>query len=251
MASQPELTPLPSGRLPRTLVIVPAYNEAESIASVVARIRQHAPWADIAVLNDGSTDDTGAAAEAAGALALHLPHNVGIGATVQTGYLFADLQGYEVVIRNDGDGQHAPQDIPHMLRALLESGADVVIGSRYLEDRGYAPSAARRAGSYILARLLSAITGQRITDPTSGFTACSRRAIRLFAQVYPHDYPEPESIVLLHRAGLRLRELPVTMQPRLAGRSSITTLRSGYYMVKVILAILIGLLRPAPAVDAP
>jgi hypothetical protein len=163
--------------------------------------------------------------------------------------MFADRNDYAVVIRNDGDGQHAAADIPRMLDALLSGGADVVIGSRYLEGRGYTASAARRLGSLVLARLISAITRQRFTDPTSGFAAFNRRAIRLCAQVYPHDYPEPESIVVLCRAGLRLCEIPVTMQARQGGRSSITAIRSGYYMVKVILAILVGLLRPAPVIE--
>lgn len=234
---------------PKTLIIIPALNEADSIAQVVTRIRQVIPWADVAVMDDGSSDDTAAAAAAAGANVLRLPYNVGIGASVQTGFLLADTLGYEVVIRNDGDGQHVPQDILPMMTALLEGSADVVIGSRYLEDRGYSGSAARRFGSLILANLISAIIGQRVTDPTSGFIVCNRRAIRMCAQNYPHDYPEPESIVLLHRAGLRLREMPVTMQARMGGQSSITALRSGYYMLKVILAILVGLLRPAPALE--
>lgn len=231
---------------PKTLVIVPALNEEASIAPVITRIRDSAPWADVLVINDGSTDKTGDMAARAGAFVLNMPHNVGIGAGVQTGFMFASLNDYDVVIRNDGDGQHDPRDIPIILRALLDGDADMVIGSRYLENRGYTPSAARRAGSLILAGLISRITGRRFTDPTSGFIACNRRAIRLCAQIYPHDYPEPESIVLLHRAGLCLKEIPVTMQPRQGGRSSITFLRSGYYMLKVILAILVDLLRPAP-----
>lgn len=234
---------------PKTLIIIPALNEADSIAQVVANIRQEVPWADVAVMDDGSTDQTSSVAAAAGATVLCLPYNVGIGASVQTGFLLAEAQGYEVVIRNDGDGQHAPEEIPHMLAVLLEGQADVIIGSRYLEDRGYAGSAARRLGSLILARLISAIIGQRVTDPTSGFIACNQRAIQLCARIYPHDYPEPESIVLLHRAGLRLCEMPVTMQARMGGQSSITALRSGYYMLKVILAILVSLLRPAPVLD--
>ncbi|MGQ9889353.1 MAG: glycosyltransferase family 2 protein [Aggregatilineales bacterium] len=232
---------------PRTLVIIPAYNEADSIAGVVASIRQHAPWADVAVINDGSTDATGALAEAAGAVVLHLPHNVGIGASVQTGYIYAERAGYDVVVRSDGDGQHTPADIERLLCALDEHRADLVIGSRYLERRGYNGSAARRAGSLLLAGLISAIIGQRITDPTSGFTAANRRAIRLCARAYPYDYPEPEAIVTLRRAGLTLVEIPVTMRLRQGGRSSITSLRSAYYMAKVTLAILIGLLRAAPA----
>lgn len=234
---------------PKTLVIIPALNEEASIARVISRVRQCVPWADVCVVNDGSTDETGAIAEAAGAVVLHMPYNVGIGASVQTGFLFADSQGYEIVVRNDGDGQHAPTEIAGMLNALASGEADMVIGSRYLEDRGYVGSPARRFGSLILANMISGIIRDRITDPTSGFIACNRRAIQLCARVYPHDYPEPESIVLLHRAGLKLKEIPVTMQARMGGQSSITVLRSGYYMIKVILAILVGLLRPAPILD--
>jgi glycosyltransferase involved in cell wall biosynthesis len=234
---------------PKTLMIIPALNEEASIARVIQRVRELAPWADIVVVNDGSTDETGHIAEEAGAFVLHMPHNVGIGAGVQTGFMFADLNGYEIAIRNDGDGQHAARDIPAMIQALNESDVDMVIGSRYLEDRGYTGTPLRRFGSMILAGLISSIIRQRITDPTSGFLVCNRRAIKLCAQVYPHDYPEPESIVILHRAGLKLKEIPVTMKPRQGGQSSITPLRSAYYMVKVILAILIGLLRPAPIVD--
>jgi glycosyltransferase involved in cell wall biosynthesis len=234
---------------PRILVLIPAYNEAASITRVVARAREQVPGADVLVINDGSTDDTGALAEAAGAYVLHLHYNVGIGAGMQTGFRFAALQGYDVVIRNDGDGQHDAEEIQAMLALLASSGADMVIGSRYLEDRGYRGSALRRLGSLILAGLISGIIRQRITDPTSGFIVCNRRAIILCAQVYPHDYPEPESIVILHRAGLRLVERAVTMHERAGGVSSITALRSVYYMVKVILAILVGLLRPPPPLE--
>jgi glycosyltransferase involved in cell wall biosynthesis len=234
---------------PKTLVIIPALNEAESIVNVIASIRQHVPWADIAVLNDGSTDDTGEIAKAEGAMVLHMPYRIGIGASVQTGYMFADQYGYEIVVRVDGDGQHPIEDIPRLLGGLEQQHVDLIIGSRYIEDRGYSGSMARRAGSLILANLVSAITGKRFTDPTSGFTAANRRTIKLCAQVYPHDYPEPEALVILHRAGLQICEIPVAMKPRQGGRSSITTLRSGYYMIKVILAILIGLLRPAVHVE--
>lgn len=234
---------------PKTLVIIPALNEAESILDVISSIQQHAPWADVAVLNDGSTDATGEIAQAAGAVVLHMPYRVGIGASVQAGYMFADHYGYEIVVRVDGDGQHPIEDIPRLVCGLEQQQVDLIIGSRYIEDRGYSGSVARRAGSLILANLISAITGSRITDPTSGFTAANRRTIRLCAQVYPHDYPEPEALVILHRAGLRICEIPVTMKPRQGGRSSITTLRSAYYMIKVILAILIGLLRPAPHIE--
>lgn len=236
-------------RFPRTLVVVPALNEAGNIARVVSSIRQNVPQADVLVINDGSSDATGQIAESAGALVLHMPYRVGIGAGVQTGFKFAARQGYEIVVRNDGDGQHKPEDIRRMLDVVRSGQADVALGSRYLEHGGYVASLPRRLGSVLLARIISRIIGQRITDPTSGFNAFNRRAIRLCAQHYPHDYPEPEAIVMLHRAGLRLVEVPVRMQPRAAGKSTITPLRSLFYMFKVLLAILIDLLRPAPAVD--
>lgn len=233
---------------PKTLVIIPALNEADSIAHVIGLIQQHAPWADIAVINDGSDDATGAIAESCGAIVLHMPYNVGIGAAVQTGFLYAAQHGYDVAVQNDGDGQHAPGEIPLLVGALTESGADLVIGSRYIEDRGYITPLPRKVGIVILARIISLITRQRFSDPTSGFRASNRRTILLCARTYPHDYPEPEAVVLLFRAGLRLREIPVTMNPRYGGKSSITPIKSGVYMLKVILAIVIGLLRPPETV---
>jgi glycosyltransferase involved in cell wall biosynthesis len=231
---------------PKTLVIIPALNEADSISYVIGQVREHAPWADIAVVNDGSTDDTGSIAASCGAVVLHMPYNVGIGSAMQAGFMYAARNGYEVTVQNDGDGQHNPAEIPLLVSALLDSGADLLIGSRYIEDRGYVTPIERRIGIFVLSWIVSFITGMRFTDPTSGFRASNRRAIQLCANLYPYDYPEPESIPLLHRAGLRLREIPVTMNPRYGGTSSITAWRSVYYMIKVILAILIGLLRKSP-----
>ena len=235
---------------PKTLIVIPAFNEEDSITHVIATLRQYLPDADIAVINDGSTDHTGELAESAGAIVLHLPYNVGIGAAVQTGFMFAAEQGYEAVIRSDGDGQHlSQQDVQRLVAALNSGQGDMIVGSRFIEDRGYHTPVPRRVGILILSRLISTITSQSITDPTSGFVAFNRRAIRLFALVYPHDYPEPEALVAAHRAGLTIFEIPVTMKPRYGGRSSITRLRSAYYMVKVILSILIGLLRPALLIE--
>ena len=231
---------------PKTLVIIPAFNEEDSLAHVVGLIRQHAPWADIAVIDDGSQDDTGRIADALGVIALHLPYNMGIGAAMQTGFLYAARHGYAAAVQNDGDGQHAPSEIPELVQALLQGDADVVVGSRYLEPRGYITPPMRRLGIVLLALVISAITRQRITDPTSGFRASNRRVIAFCARLYPHDYPEPESVVLFRRAGLRLKEIPVSMNPRYGGQSSINWWRSAYYMVKVLLAILIGLLRKVP-----
>jgi glycosyltransferase involved in cell wall biosynthesis len=202
----------------------------------------------VVVINDGSNDDTAPLARAAGAVVLDMPYNVGIGAAVQTGFIYAAQHNYDVAVQTDGDGQHPAQEIPRLVEALATNQADVVIGSRFMDpDRpGYQQTTARRVGGQILAQILSMTTGQRITDPTSGFRASNRRALTLCAQLYPHDYPEPEAIIILHRAGLRLCEIPVRMVPRETGVSSITFLRGGYYMTKVILAILINLLR-APA----
>jgi hypothetical protein len=235
---------------PKTLVIIPALNEEASIAQVVAATRQHLPYADVVVVNDGSTDRTAEIAETCGAVVLSLPFNVGIGASVQTGFIFAADNDYEIALRSDGDGQHEPRDLCRLVEVLQAGDADMVVGTRFIEHRGYQASLPRRAGILLLSRLISAILHQPVTDPTSGFAAFNRRAIHLFSYVYPHDYPEPESLVVAHRAGLRIREIPVTMKPRYAGRSSITSLRSIYYMIKVILAILIGLLRPAALVES-
>ncbi len=228
----------------RILVILPALNEGRNIALAARRIRALLPQADALVINDGSSDDTSAEARSAGAQVLELPYNLGIGAAVQAGFQFARANDYDIVLRNDGDGQHAPEANIELLARLQADDVDVVIGSRFIDARGdYGTPLPRRLGSAILASLLSAIIGQRVTDPTSGCAAFNRRAIKLFADAYPHDYPEPEAIVMLHRSGLRQAEAPVKMIPRQHGDSSITPLRSVYYMIKVILAILINLLR--------
>ena len=228
----------------RILVILPALNEERNIVCTLRGIQEQMPEADLLVVDDGSSDDTAAVARAAGAQALDLPYNLGIGAAVQAGFQFARAHKYDIVLRNDGDGQHAPEANIGLLKQLETSDVDVVIGSRFIDAQGdYGTPLLRRLGSAILARLLSLIIGQRVTDPTSGCAAFNRRAIDLFAHAYPHDYPEPEAILMLHRSGLRQMEAPVRMIPRQHGDSSITPLRSVYYMIKVILAILISLLR--------
>jgi len=236
-------------RLPlavKTLVIIPAYNEADSIREVISRLRTSAPEADVVVIDDGSTDATAAIAQEAGALVVSLPHNLGIGGAVQTGYIFAAEMGYDIAVQVDGDGQHDPAEITEIVAPLLAGQADVVIGSRYIEDRGYITPFLRRMGIFMLASIVSLIIRQRVTDTTSGFRAVNRRVIQFCAREYPRDYPEPESVVLFSRARFRIRETPVTMNPRYGGRSSITPIRSFYYMVKVLLAIFIGLLRRVP-----
>jgi glycosyltransferase involved in cell wall biosynthesis len=236
----------------RHLAIVPALNEAGSIAQTVAELHQHAPGFDVLVVDDGSIDDTAAIAAAAGARVISMPFNVGIGGAVQCGYLYARDNGYEVAVQVDGDGQHDPRDIPRMLAALAQAPpVEMVTGSRFLGDEvGYRSSRLRRVGIRVFAAVISLITRQRVTDATSGFRMSGRGGIELFARDYPHDYPEVEAILLLHAHRLRLREVPVTMRPRTSGRSTIGRAIPAYYMVKVLLAVLVGMLRARPQIGA-
>jgi glycosyltransferase involved in cell wall biosynthesis len=229
----------------RGIAIVPALNEERAIAHVIDEIRAYDAQLEIVVVDDGSLDRTAQVARAAGAHVLRLPFNLGIGGAVQTGFRYAHENAFELAVRVDGDGQHDPAQLGAVVEPLLRGEADIVVGSRYLSPGGdgYRSSVPRRMGIRILARVVSALTGQRITDPTSGFQALNRKAIALFAADYPHDYPEVEALVLLLRHRLRLREVPIEMRPRTAGRSSIQTLSSGYYMVKVLLALLVGSFR--------
>lgn len=240
---------LPPGQ--RLLVIIPAYNEEASLARVIANVQAAAPQASILVINDGSRDDTARVAESTGAHVVTLPYNLGIGAAVQTGFLFAHKGGYDYTVQVDGDGQHDPNEIGEILGPVMSGEADVVAGSRYIEDRGYITPWLRRIGIVILAALIGLLVRRRVTDPTSGFRASNRRAIEYCAEQYPPDYPEPESVVQFARAGIRMKEVPVTMNPRYGGQSSITPFRSLYYMIKVILAISIGMVRQTPKVRRP
>lgn len=236
----------------RYLAIVPAYNEDEIIARTIAEIRLHAPDFDVLVVDDGSKDATAANAAAAGAMVLKLAFNLGIGGAMQSGYIFALERGYEVAVQVDGDGQHDPRGIHDLLGHLqADPGLNMVTGSRFLEPGadGDRSSASRRAGITIFARVVSRITGQRVTDPTSGFRMIDRRGIELFARDYPHDYPEVEAILLIHSHRLRSVEVPVRMRPRRTGVSSISAAQPIYYMVKVMLAILVTLFRPRPRIE--
>ena len=227
----------------RRMAIVPALNEAQTIASVVAEIRAVDPGLEILVIDDGSTDDTLAEARRAGALVARLPYNVGIGGAVQTGYQYARDHGFQVAVQVDGDGQHDPADLAQLLEPISADRADMVVGSRFLEAGEYRPSFARKLGIRLLARVVSLLVRQRMTDPTSGFRAVNRRGIVLFAAEYPHDYPEAEANVVAYRRRLRVVEVPVAMRERAAGRSSINAPSSLYYMVKVTLALFITVFR--------
>ena len=231
----------------RKLAIVPAYNEQGMVGRVVREIRRHAPDFDVVVVDDGSTDATAAEAGAEDAVVIRHPYNLGIGGAVQSGYKYALRNGYDVAVQVDGDGQHKPAYIADMLDALHVSGAaDMVYGSRFRADPGYRVPIGRRIGNLIFSIVLTTITRQRITDPTSGFRMTNRRGIELFARDYPHDYPEVEAILMLHAHRLRIHEVPVKMNARGFGRSSIDYPRSAYYMVKVLLALFVGLFRRRP-----
>jgi hypothetical protein len=222
---------------------VPAYNEAEAIGRTVRDLRRQAPWTDILVINDGSTDETAACARRAGAKVINLPVNLGIGGAVQTGYRYASENHYDLAFQFDGDGQHRARRLPDLARPLVAGEADLVVGSRFLRPRGATSSVSRVTGIKILAAAVSLVTRQRITDPTSGFRGAGRRAIELFASVYPQDYPEPESLVLVRKQGLRVREVPAAMRRRRGGASSIGLWTGVHYMAKVLLAILMEALK--------
>ena len=227
----------------RRIAIVPAYNEERNIGRVVAELKEHDPGLDVVVVSDGSYDRTGDVAREAGAKVLELPFNLGIGGAVQTGFRYAWENGYDLAVRCDGDGQHVPAELPKVIAPVVAGDADIAIGSRFVANGGYKSSVTRRVGIRLLALVVSAIARQRVTDATSGFQALNRRALELFAADYPHDYPEVEGMVMTIKHRLRLVEVPVEMREREHGRSSITALRSIYYMVKVLTALFVGLFR--------
>jgi glycosyltransferase involved in cell wall biosynthesis len=228
----------------RKLAIVPAFNEEGSIARVVAGLHEHAPDFDVLVVDDGSTDRTSAEAEQTGAVVIQHPFNLGIGGAVQSGFKYALRHDYDVAVQVDGDGQHDPSYLPLLVEELEANGrVDMVCGSRFREDAGYRVPRSRRLGIMLFSVILSRLVGQRITDPTSGFRMTGRRAIELFAGDYPHDYPEVEVLLMLHKNDLRMREVAVSMNERISGRSSITNTLSVYYMIKVLLAVLVGITR--------
>ena len=226
----------------KTLIIVPAYNEEGSIATVVENIRRHVTKADILVVDDGSQDRTARKARESGAMVISLPYNMGIGGAVQSGFLFAKEKGYNFAVQVDGDGQHPSSEIPRLLEAL-DNGVDMAIGSRFVQPTGYRPTFTRSLGIKVFSFLVSLIVGKKVYDTTSGFRATSRRAVLLLTETYPHDYPEVEALITLHRNGMRFVEIPVEMNSRQAGKSSIGAKNAVYYMLKVTLAIFVAIIK--------
>jgi glycosyltransferase involved in cell wall biosynthesis len=223
----------------KTLIIIPAYNEAKNLLPLLDRIKNLCPGYDVVVINDSSTDNTSAICKQYGVQVIDLPVNLGIGGAVQTGYRYAHYKNYDAAVQVDGDGQHNPEYISQLI-SELENGANISIGSRFISNEGFQSSGIRRLAIRYFSRLIQLFTGLRITDPTSGFRACDSKAIRLFASDYPKDYPEPESIVNAARNKLCVREIPVIMNERKEGKSSITFIKSLYYMIKVSLAVIIA-----------
>jgi glycosyltransferase involved in cell wall biosynthesis len=234
----------------RNLIVMPAYNEEEALPRTVAALDSLPAGFEVLIVNDGSTDRTGAVAARLTARlpvhVLHLPVNSGIGVAVQTGYRFAAARGgYEYVIQFDADGQHDPGSIVDLVARCRRDGLDLCVGSRFLDPErgGFRSTALRRVGIRFFARLISALSGARVTDPTSGLRCAGPRAWQRFAEHYPEDYPEPESLFWCARNGLRVGEVPVTMFERQGGVSSIRRLRTAYYMAKVTMAIVFDRLR--------
>ena len=239
--------------MPRTLVIVPAYNEADNIGHVLDDLATHAAWADVVIVNDGSTDRTADIARARGAEVLNLPCNLGVGGAVQTGYLYAAGRRYDAAVQFDGDGQHRANQIEPLVRALVESRSDLVIGSRLLEKVGFRFPFARLVGSRLLAALVRLLTAQRITDPTSGFRAASGRAIRFFAHHYPQTYlgDTAEALVWAARQGMKIVEVPTRMRQRQAGASAATNVKGFLHTLRITLAVLVDCLEPRVKEDDP
>jgi glycosyltransferase involved in cell wall biosynthesis len=235
--------------LVRTLVFIPAWNEESSVPAVIAGIREALPEAEILVIDDGSTDSTAARAREAGALVASLPFNQGLGAALQTGYLYALREGFECCAHLDADGQHPPADVARLLKEIYADRADLVIGSRYrdpgqAESDDYKPTLSRRIGSDVFRFFLTLATRQRFTDTTSGMRAANRRVIALFSARYSPDFAEIESLQLAVRQGLRVEEVPVRMLERTGGASFLTPLRSAFFIFKGMVVLLVGQFRP-------
>ena len=230
--------------MPTTLVIIPAYNEEQRIAAVIAGVRAAVSGAAIVVVDDGSHDGTAAAATAAGAMVLRHPFNMGYGVAIQTGYKYALAQGCDWLVQIDGDGQHDPASIPTLLAPLQDGTADFVLGSRFLSGESYRPPLLRRLGMSFFRKIVSVVIRQPVSDCTSGFQAFNRDVINFFAgDLFPCDYPDADVLISLHLAGFRIREVPVRMSASATGKSMHSGIKPVYYVFKMLLSICVTLLR--------
>lgn len=223
----------------KTLIIIPAYNEGKCIKKVVDNLMEVNKNVDVLVVNDGSKDDTLIEAKKTKARVLDLPFNLGIGGAVQAGYIYANKNNYDIAIQLDGDGQHNPKYIEEMVKIIEESKAEMVIGSRFITKTGYNQTFARMLGIRVIRGIMKLFAGKKIFDPTSGYRAVNKRIIKKFSENYPFDYPEPDTNMRLLKEKVEIIEIPVEMNNRETGKSSITPLKSVYYMIKVTLAMLI------------
>jgi glycosyltransferase involved in cell wall biosynthesis len=228
------------------LILIPAFNEEGAIAGVVGEVRAMLPEVPVLVIDDSSTDATAERAREAGAQVLPLPHHLGLGGAVQAGYKLAFELGYEYVIRIDGDGQHDPAYIAKIYEMLRASGCQMVIGSRFVNGDGVPSSFIRGLGIRFFRLVLRPILGKRVHDPTSGFVGVNREALHVFSRSFPLEYPEIEALVVLQRKAFRFVEVPCRMRPRAAGRSTITAVRSLYYIVHVLLGVFVNVLKYEP-----
>lgn len=227
----------------KKLIIIPAYNEEENIVKTVESILRDSTGFDYVIINDCSRDNTRKICEERGYNIVNLPINLGIGGAVQTGYKYAVRNGYDMAVQVDGDGQHDPSFLEEMASYLEEHDVDMVIGSRFIEKQGFQSSGLRRVGIRFFTFLIRILTGKKITDPTSGLRMVGKNVLQIFAEEYPKDYPEPETVVGVLRRGMKVEEIPVIMHEREGGVSSISMKKSVYYMVKVSLAIIIERIR--------
>lgn len=225
------------------LVVVPCFNEQGAIAQVVADIHSVLPDTPVLVIDDSSGDGTVAVAKAAGAHVLTLPHHLGLGGAVQAGYKLAFELGFEYVIRVDGDGQHSAEDIPRVFDVLKTSGCQMVIGSRYIKRQKHYTSTIRAFGIVVFRTILRPILGKQVYDPTSGFVGVNREALAVFSRSFPLEYPEIEALVVLQRKAFRFEEVACKIRPRLAGKSSITAIKSIYYILHVLLGVFVNILK--------
>jgi len=237
----------------RLLVIVPAWNEQETLPAVIAELRSCVPDADVLVVDDGSTDATAEVSRAAGARVLPLPINLGVGGAMRAGYRYALRRRYDLTVQLDADGQHNPADIPRLLQTMAAEGADVVIGARFAGVGTYTARGPRRWSMGVLAAALSRVARTRLTDSTSGFKACNGRAIRLYSANYPAEYlgDTVESLVIAARAGLTVRQVGVAMRPRAGGRPSHSAIRAAVFLLRAVFALLIALSRPTEPLPGP
>jgi len=226
-----------------TLIIIPAFNEEGAVGEVVREVRELYPGLPVLVIDDCSRDGTILQARQAGAEVLSLPHHLGLGGCVQAGYKLAYDLNYQYVIRVDGDGQHDPRDIGLVLDTLRKTGVEMVIGSRFIEENGQRTTVARSLGIRFFRTILRPILGKPVHDPTSGFVGVNRRALALFRHSFPLEYPEIEALVVLQRRAFKFEEVPCRMRPRRTGKSSITALKSVYYVIHVLLGVLVNILR--------